>query len=261
MTAHIRKFLLAGLATAAVFAVPASARADDPLPRVQDALCPGIAGLDVASALQMVDRFRANVTALDRRLADPETCRPNVLVVVVEDGATFLRQMVRETPETFADLNPYELRTLLSQPGPARVFSRVVTRTRDGNPVPDPDNLTDVPQAQGFMAHSKIYTSTREDIVHVLILLDRAGIGDKTIGQIADYVTMRALLPTEVATAKSSGNTILALFENPAGSRAPGMTGADHALLASLYEGIPNLPARARLAELDAQAARRATAE
>lgn len=261
MTAHIRMLLLAGLAAATVFVGPAAARSDDPLPRVEDALCPGIAGFDVPSALRMVDRFRANANALNRRLADPETCKPNVLVLVVDDGATELRTMNRRVPQLFADLDSAELRALLSQQGPAYVYSQVVTRTRDGQPVPDPDNLTDVPQASGWMAHSKIYTATREDIVHVLILLDRSAISDKTVGQIADYVTMRALTPTSLANSEIASDSILRLFDSPAGARPAALTAADHALLATLYEGIPNLPSRARLAELGAQAGRRANAE
>ena len=260
MNARIRSLVLAGIAAQLCFAAPVSARADDPLPRVEDALCPGIAGFDVPSALQMVDRIRANAKALDRRLANPDTCKPNVLVAVVKDGEGVLRGLNRQSPQMFSGLGMADLRALLSQPGPARTYSQVVTRTRDGQPVPDSVNLSDVPQAAGWMAHSKIYTATREDIVHVLILLDHDAIGDKTIGQIADYVTMRALVPDAAIKAASPGS-ILTLFERPADSRPSGMTEADHLLLATLYDGIPNIPARARLAELDTQASRRTAAE
>ncbi|OYW46872.1 MAG: hypothetical protein B7Z08_01560 [Sphingomonadales bacterium 32-68-7] len=261
MAVRLRALVLAGFAVAAAAAAPASARADDPLPRVEGALCPGIAGFDTQSALQMVDRIRANVSALGLRLANPDTCKPNVLVAVVEDGNRVLRAMARESPHMFAALNPSELRALVSQEGPARVYAQVVTRTRDGQPVPIRNNLTDVPQASGWMAHSKIYTATRQDIVHVLILLDRDGIADKSVGQIADYVTVRALVPVEADEAAGSDESILGLFDGGAGPRPDGLTGVDHALLSTLYDGIPNLPARGRLADLDTQATRRAAAK
>lgn len=261
MTARIRTLLLAGLATAtaAVLAAPASARADEPLPRLEDAICPGIAGFDTASALNMIDRIRATAQALNRRLADPETCKPNVLVSVVDDGQAVMRTMNRRNPELFSHLRTDERRALLSQGGPVHVLPQIVTRTRDGQPVAPRLNQTDVPQAGGFMAHSKIYTATRQDIIHVLILLDRDAIDGKTVGQIADYVTMRALVPAAAATSVGrGGNSILALFDSGAGSAASGLTRTDRALLATMYDGIPNLPGRTRLAELETRAARAA---
>lgn len=258
MTARIRTLLLAGLAAAAGLATSASAGPSDPLPRLEDALCPGIAGFDTESALRMVDRIRANASALNRRLADPDTCKPNLLVSVVDDGQEVMRVMNRRSPELLSHLRIDERRALLSQGGPVHVLSQVVTRTRDGQPVAERQNLSDVPQAGGFMAHSKIYTATRQDIIHVLVLLDRDAIGGKTVGQIADYVTMRALVPDAAAKASAEDNSILALFNGAAGSPATGLTAEDHALLATLYSDIPNLPGRTRLAELETRAGRTA---
>ncbi len=101
-----------------------------------------------------------------------------------------------------------------------------------------------------WMAHSKIYTATRNDIYHALVLFDRDQIKGKTIDQLADYVTFRALSRTLPGAGFGDGNaSILALFDP--GAEVAGLTDLDRAWLGALYQGPPNLPAPARLAELE----------
>ena len=97
-----------------------------------------------------------------------------------------------------------------------------------------------------WMAHSKIYLATREDIEFVVVLFDLEKMKGKTLVQLADYATMRGLARTRpVEGAENSGDqameTILALFDP--GSPPPAeMTEFDRAYLAALYDGIPNIP-------------------
>jgi hypothetical protein len=250
MPAHSRLIALAGAVLAgALMAVSASARSEDPLARFEDPLCPGIAGLQVAYAETMVGRIRANAEQLGVRLADEATCEPNVIVAFVEDGGSFLERLQDTSGQLFAELSQDDRRELMREPGPARVFMRVRTRTRDGMTVSRRDNLTDIPQAEMWSAHSRIYTPTRNDIHSVLVLIDRAAIAGVSVNQLADYVTFRALSqlrPQEMA----SNDSILALFQEE-GSPPAELTAIDRAFLAELYSDLPNLPASARLAELE----------
>lgn len=242
--------LLLAAAAAFVSAVPAAAENDEPTPRFEDAVCPGVAGLKTEVAELMVGRIRQNAERLGRRMAPAETCEPNLIVAFVDNGQAEMRQMDRNQSFAFVEMSPSERQALLTETGPVHVLSRVFTRTRDGLPVYRRDSLTDLPHATMWMAHSKIYTGTRRDIVHALVLLDKSAVRGMSVDQLADYATMRALVHEPPTAMEAGTDSILMLFEAPAGARPQRLTGFDLALLGGLYEGIPNLPGNARQATI-----------
>jgi hypothetical protein len=251
MIARFRFLLLAGIAVAAAtVALPAGAETDGPIPRFEDALCPGVVGLKVEAAETLVGRFRANAEALGRRMAPPETCEANVVVAFVDDGQAVLGQMHREQSHAFAEMSPTERSALLAQQGPVHVLNRIFTRTRDGLPVYRRDSLTDLPQAVMWSAHSKIYAATRQDIVYSLVLIDRSAVRGLSVNQLADYATVRALVHSPPSAQETGGDSILALFDSTQATRPAELTSFDHALLGSLYYGIPNLNGTARAAQM-----------
>lgn len=249
MRAHLGALLLA--TAAALAATPAFARADEPMPRFEDAICPGVAGLSVDAAEYMVGRIRQNAEALGRRMAPADSCKPNIIVAFVTNGQSIIEAMNRDGAYVFSDLAKGERDALLSDSGPAHVVSRVVARTRDGQPVYGEANLTSPPQAYMWMAHSKIYTATQRNIVHALVLIDQAAMRGMSIEQLADYVTIRAFVNRPPAPGKTGADSILALFTSPANARPAGLTAYDRALLDTLYEGVPNLSAEARIAAIE----------
>jgi hypothetical protein len=149
----------------------------------------------------------------------------------------------------FESLGARERRELLAHEGPVHVLPQIRTRTRDGMVVPQRQNLTDIPQAEMWMAHSRIYTPTRRDITSVLVLIDRDAIEGMNVSQLADYVAMRAFAVEHPERRGAAGGSILDLFDVAEAERPDGLTPTDIAFLSELYEGLPNLPASARLAE------------
>jgi hypothetical protein len=252
MLTRFRTFALAGLAAAAVLvAPPAAAQADqEPLPRFEGPVCPGIVGLRNDAAEVMVGRIRANLESFGRRLAEPGRCEPNLIVAVVQDGQDFMAQMRRNNGWVFAELSRSERDVVFGETGPARAFLRIRARTRDGMPIPRREALTDLPRTTMWMAHSKIYTATRNDILSALVLFDRDAIRGLTIDQLADYATFRALTQKLPENANARSASILALFDGGADGPA-GLTEFDRIYLGKLYEGLPNIPGPARLAELE----------
>ena len=247
---------LAFKAALGVFAVlalgaPAAAQQDEePLARFEDPLCPGVVGLKIEAAEYLVGRIRSNAEALGLRLADERTCDPNVIVLFVENGQRYFETLRRDRPFLFSDLTLSERDELLGADRPARALLRVIPRSRDGMPIARREDLISPPQTTMWMAHSKIYTATRNDIYHALVLFDRAAIKGMNVNQLADYVTFRALsraLPSSGPNAASP--SILTLFDE--GAKVDGLTEFDRAWLAALYRGPPNIPAPARLAELE----------
>ena len=256
MLARFRSLtLLLTTAVAATLAapVPALAQSDeDPIARFEDPLCPGVAGLTQDAAEAMVGRIRANAEGLGLRLAQNGDCRANLVVAFVKDGQAYLSRLEANARYAFGDMSLADRRELLASPGPVRVFQRIVPHSRDGRPIPSHENLTDVPQTAMWMAHSKIYSATRNDIDYAMVLIDRDEIEGLGVGQLAHYATFRGL--TEVLP-QAYEDSILALF-NANAARPTGLTAFDHAYLTALYQGVPNLPGSARLAQLEAATGR-----
>jgi hypothetical protein len=249
---RLARFILAMATLAGFLAVsPAGARAvEEPLARFEDRICPGIVGMDVESAEAMVWRIRQNMEALGRRLDAPETCKPNLLVMFVASGKDSVEALRRSDNWLFDYMAPEERERLFNETGPARALVRTVPRTRDGIVIARQRDLSGVPQAGGFMAHSKIYGATRNDIVSAQVFLDRDAMKGLTIGQLADYVTFRALTVALPQTEGARAASIVSLFDE--GATAPaGLTAFDKAYLTELYSGIPNIPGPTRKLALE----------
>ena len=259
MTAGLRNLALSlGVAAASLVAAPPALAdtGEEPLARFEDALCPGVVGLKYEAAAEMVGRIRANAESFGRRLAPDGNCTANMVVAFVEDGQAFARRMQRENGWLFAELSQSDKEMALNEAGPARAILRVRARSRDGMPIPRRENMIDLPQTELWMAHSKIYTATRNDILYSLILIDRGATQGMTLAQLADYATYRSLTRTLPQTPETRADSILALFDGGGGPAPAGLTEFDRAYLASLYDGLPNLPAPARLAQIEAATGR-----
>lgn len=248
MLARFRTIALGSLAAAMLAAGPAEARLDEPLPRFEDPICPGIVGFKQEAAETLVGLIRGNIEALGLRLDKEETCVANVVVAFVDDGAGFVNRLAGGGSIVLIEMRKSDRDALLAETGPTRTALRIRPRTRDGLVIARRDNLMDIPSAEMWQAHSKIYTATRNDIFSALVLIDRDAINGLTLTQIADYATFRALthrLPP--ATARSE--SIVSLFDG--GERPEGLTDFDRKFLRTLYDGLPNLPGSARLAALE----------
>lgn len=243
--------LALGLAIALFGAGPAVAEnPDEPLPRFEDAICPGIVGLRVDAAEQMVGRIRANAESFGRRLAPEGTCDPNLIVAIVPSAQAFVDSMRSNNSWLLAELDKDERELLMGAHGPAKALLRVRPRTRDGLPIARRENLTDLPQADMWMAHSLIYTATRNDIVSALVLFDRDAVRDLTIEQLADYATFRAFTGALPQTAVARSASIYSLFDGAAAKPA-GLTPFDIAYLGELYDGQANIPGSTREVALE----------
>ncbi|HYD23446.1 MAG TPA: hypothetical protein VEB68_01515 [Croceibacterium sp.] len=251
MLARIAALALTGLAGALLAAAPAAARAvDEPLARFEDPICPGVAGLKVELAEMIVYRMREVAASLGRRLAAEEGCEANLVLAVVADGQAFARRMEERRGWSLADLTVRERAELLDDSGPARAFLRVRPVSRDGILIGRRENLVDIPQTTMWMAHSKIYTATRNDIVSSLVLLDRDAVAGLTLTQLADYAVFRGLTRTLPETEAARGRSIVSLFDG-GGERPAGLTEFDLAFLGELYEGQPNIPGPLRQLALE----------
>lgn len=246
------KFAAAAAIAIAVSSAPALADGlgEDPLPRVEDRLCPGIIGLETSMAEGLVSRIRANAASFGVPLADPASCEANLVVAIVEDGQAWLADLADRRGYLFRDMDRTDREELLATTGPVRVWNQVTVRTRDGLRVGLRENLTSLPQAGMWSAHSRIYRPVRKDITYSLVLFDRAAVGLMTPAQLADYASARALSTVFPEGSGQPQPSILTLFDSAAAQPA-GLTEHDRAWLDELYSGIANIPASVRLRSMD----------
>jgi hypothetical protein len=254
---------------------------DNPLPRFEDRLCPGVLGLREDAAAYIIHRIRYNAEQLKLRLApDDGKCEPNLIVALLENAQGQLVELARRRGYMLAGLSVTERGDLLDSPGAARVWVNTATRTNTGMPVPSqrdagsapertisydaesgaPVKLPLPPVAAGSAAHSRIYFPVREDILSVMVLFDAELVRGKSLLQLADYATMRGMAFTRETSGEVPASTILSLFDGD-GPKPERLTDFDLAYLQSLYDGIPNLPATSKLAAVNRQMRRQQAAE
>jgi len=240
---------------------------DNPLPRFEDRVCPGVQGLKGADAAYIIQRVRQNAERFKIRLAEDGTCQPNFIVAFVEDAQGQMSQLARNQGYMLAGLSVDQRGELVDAPGAARVWTNTVMRTNTGAPAPHrretgnaPERVLSYnpetgesssisgmpPEARGNASHSRIYFPLREDIYSVLIIFDRDQVRDKTLLQLADYATMRGLAFTRETRGEVSADTILSLFDGE-GTKPERLTAFDLGYLGSLYDGIPNMPAMSKI--------------
>ncbi|MGV3556266.1 MAG: hypothetical protein ACO1OD_13535 [Croceibacterium sp.] len=248
------RLIAASAALAAVFAaLPAAAQVfggvqrEEPLPRFQDPLCPGIAGLQVEAAEMVVGRIRENAESLGLPTDDPATCRANILVAVLADGKSYVNALRDRRPYVFEALDKRQREALFETAAPARSWVRVVTRTRDGMVVDRPEGLDIPPQAAMAMAHSRIYSAVRQDIISAGVLINASAMSGVSLLQLADYATMRALAGDSREAISQRGGSILALFGEDGAAPAE-LTEGDWIFLRTLYGTLDNNPAATTLA-------------
>lgn len=232
-----------------------------PLARFERRLCPGVIGLTPEMAALVIDRIRYNADQLGLGLAEDDgTCSPNLVVAFVKDGQAELAALHKEHVYMFNSMELHDLRALLAETGPVRAWTSTITRTRDGTAIP-PNRGGETPIAAMWMAHSKIYLTTREDIEFVMVMFDIEKMKGKTLVQLADYATMRGLARTKPVSGDGQPlDTILALFDQD-GVPSDELTSFDRAYLASVYDSIPNLPGTVRLQGVSRQLELQAAAE
>lgn len=250
MFANLRSCLVAVALAASALAAPASADGilREPLPRFEDRLCPGIIGLEQEYAELMVTRLRLNAQDLGLSLAREDDCDPNLVIAFVDDSRAYLTDLMDRRGYLFRDMEPADREDLLEEADAAGVWHQVASRTRDGIRVGRRENLTQVPKAGMWQAHSRIYRPVRHDITYALVLMNRADVRGLTLRQLADYATLRGLA-TEFPDSAAQ-DSMLSLFEQE-DNRPEELTAYDRAWLARLYEGIPNMLPSARLGGLE----------
>lgn len=206
---------------------------DRPLSRLTEPLCIASSGLPATLALPIADRMLGHAERLGIKLGG-EKCRPNVLILFVDHGPAHIAWLIDHRPGMFGELAYADVRALAKNKGPVHAWHMTALTSRDGDPLiamPGELPTLHIPSA------SRINLPVKSHIAAAVVMIERDAVMGRTVEQIADYATMRAL--AVVRPRQASGvSTILTLFD---GDAAPGaLTAFDWGYLRGLYAGQGN---------------------
>ena len=219
------------------------------LARFETPICPAVVGLPQAHARVVEWRIR-NVADRAKVRVDKLGCKPNVTIVVADDGAAFVNLLHRKRPTLFNTMALHDVTKLLKSQGPCWAWQSISPKRRDGGSV---EMISQIqlgsgppqPVAKGAYIASNVQLSrlsmpVRQDTDLAFVVLDLKNIKGLTLQQVADYSAMVGL--AAIRTAKTDileKPSILTMFQDAASGRAiqPEATAFDLAYLAALYSG------------------------
>jgi len=220
-------------------------RMNQPVAKFFYPVCVQVLGLEAEAAGVIAARIRENAEALGVG-ADPKPdCVPTLRVAFMAPAAGPAAEWLSMESPQLAHLASYQRERVLAESGPVRAWNRVVVRDFNGQPIRLADarviggmDLAPVP-IDPYSATDPIITT---EITAAAVLIARDAADGLTLGQLADYATMRTLLGTGAPDGDTPAPTILTLFADP---QAPaGLTDFDRALVRELYDASRNAKPR-----------------
>ena len=232
-----------------------SGSANQPLPRFQRPVCPGVWGLGPDSAQAIIDRIYDNAEAAGIDVNDEPECDANVWVIVVDSPEQTFAQLREDRSYLTRHLSRLQTRIVERQAGSARAWSLVSQRNEQGDVIPDGFETASLsaearalglpPPGNQVLSVSRLETGVRSDIELSVVLIQRSMLVDLDTYAVADYATMRLLSYTQPPRREDEVSTVLTLFEPGGAENAPRqLTEFDMAYLQALYRSDEYRPAR-----------------
>jgi hypothetical protein len=212
---------------------------DMPLPRFSDPVCVGSTGLPAEAGQAVVDRVSDVAASVGLRVGAPG-CTPNVLVIFVENSNEAARRAARANAAAIRSQSLADVKRIVGEPGRARAWIEVETRSRDGD---RPSYAPNDPAILKVSDSSRLSSAVRRDVVSATVLIDRDAVVGRDLNQVGDYAAMRSLTGARIR-GPADGSSILELFTPGADSHVPhSLTKFDRGYLRGLYAGSGNMRA------------------
>lgn len=209
-----------------------------------EAICPKVIGLPEAESQVIEKRIARNAQALGANRREPrEKCAPNLTVIFVPARNGPPEAWLTDDNDMLGHLLSYQRAAVLNDADPVRAWTTNVLRTADGMELPNNtgQEITGaLNTANQLRQVSRLRTNTTVEITGSVVMIELASAIDKTLGQLADYATMRTLGNTRGlgADANPAADTILTLFRDEDPPEA--LTTFDRALISKMYDTSRN---------------------
>ena len=242
-------------ATVRSFVRTVSPSAEGQLARLRAPVCPAVFGLPENYAERIVRRIRTVATNSGMETAEAG-CTPNVTLIVANNSLSAVQEMQRLRPRLFNGVSNNELARLTGRsPSPVRAWSLIEIRNEDGSEAQAGADDSSRAGRDGsanemrVRSSSIVNLSTQRVITQSVVVMEEQATVGKTLNQLADYVTVRAISGARPGGDVTHGNSILSLFD--AGAQAPAtLTGLDLAYLRALQQVRGNQRASTQLARM-----------
>jgi hypothetical protein len=236
------------------------------LPMFRYPVCPEVLGMDPEHAQAVAGRIRKVVKYVGVPLGR-QGCVPNLRVIVVNDSQEFVAELAKTKPGYFEGMDRSDVKRLLKDQSPALAWSNLQAQNEDGHiyadnpsgrsafdrmhgnnlPADDP-NLPRMPMPKSdasapvmrTMSASIIKSSTQQAMLESYVVIEAPAVAGKSLMQIADYATMRALAAAQPPQDSAVVDTILSLF-NEGSEAPPSVRVPDVAYLKALYSAAPTM--------------------
>ncbi|MBV7266648.1 hypothetical protein [Erythrobacter ani] len=211
-----------------------------------DAICPQVRGLPEKESRVIEARIRENAETLGANRRNPSRgCTPNVKVIFVPSSKGPADQWVTADNDMLDHLRSYQRTEVLNDPDPARAWTYVADRTADGGEFPKAlRQRIDGPLdwSNSLRMVSRLTVASTVEITQAVVMIEMAAAQDKTLGQLADYASMRTFGNTRSIDPETTpaAPTILKLFQDD--NPPEELTTFDRALVAKLYSTSRNSP-------------------
>ncbi|MEM1194600.1 MAG: hypothetical protein AAGH57_00725 [Pseudomonadota bacterium] len=211
------------------------------------AICPRVIGLPEAETRVIEERIRDNAEALGVNHRAAEKCKPNVTVVFVPPSKGPPEAWLTADNDMLGHLLSYQRSDVLQEEDPVRAWTFNEVRSADGAALPEPNGQRiagPLDFANPVRLLSRLRTNATVEITGAAVMIELTSAMNKTLGQLADYASMRTFGNSRSlsADAKPAADTILTLFrdEDP----PEGLTTFDRAVISKLYDTSRNSLAR-----------------
>ena len=228
-------------------------RMHQPVAKFAFPVCPEVRGLAPEDAAAIAERIRENARMLGVGASSDPACVPTIRAGFMAPQAGPPTSWLTDGSAQLAHLASHQRARVLAETGPVRAWNRVVVRDYFGQPLV----VGQMTQYEPISHHDPLITT---EITGAAVLIARASAEGFKLAQLADYITLRALLGTGAPEQGSEVpvRTILTLFDDP--DPPAGLTEFDRALVAELYNASRNPTAR-RVYNDIARAAQQAEAQ
>ncbi len=221
-------------------------RMRQPIAKFAFPVCVTVFGLAPEDTEVIAERIRANAEALGVGADRSPTCLPTVRVAFMAPAAGPPERWLSTASPQLAHLATYQRERVLAEAGPVRAWNKVVVRNFEGGPMAHADPGAVMYGGRPVLLLIEPFSSTdpivTTEITGAAVLIAREAAEGFTLGQLADYATIRALLGTGSVEAGAPVRTILTLFDDAA--PPAGLTDYDKALVRELYDASRNVGPR-----------------
>jgi hypothetical protein len=210
-------------------------------------VCVGVHNLEGTRAQYIVDRVSALALEVGLEPGEPG-CRPDVNIIFSTDAKQLAAKMVESDPRVFRpvagdagmDLGLHALDEFVESEKAVRWWHvSLPVDSRSGAPAIE---LPQTPCSRGIHCYptiakagpSRIYSGIRDDLQHVIIIVDATRLPGTTWQQIADYLALVSLAQVDPNTDPQAFDSILNVFSNPAAYS--GLTDWDRNYVHALYD-------------------------